>query len=598
MANNYLGKNFGQFSDAANADGIVTKYLNLQGLTDFWAKTKEYVDAQDAALFDVVNKKVNANDTAVRKHLHTITVNGENFAGYDPATPDTAPTSLDIVIGGEDIKVNHNGVAAAEGEKYAGKIGQTENNYTVREAFADVDTRLDGIETQLAEGVVSGLITTNTNGTYETSGSDNAKVSQFVTITEVGQTGNPETGDITLTLDDTALSKVIERIDDDIATLTANAGVTNIAVLDKYKDSDSATDGVQNLVEIVLAGSKDPIWSYPEGITSEEDKAAYRAQWQGDGAKRGDILISLDETKLDERLDGIDVTITTGFADLAEDIENLAGTGYTSAKGDTAGVWNTDVKYNNITALSERIAQIDANLVTTITVQDVNANNAEHPNWVEFTKADTAASGDNAVTLKVDETKLGEYIAQNEDNLSALGGLTINGHQVITATAGEGNYAQVTMSHTDVVLTTEDITRPLNADSKQADGFENLEETLNGYDSKIAALASATHFRGVKGEIPTTAYEGLDYGDIIIVGNKEFIYNADPEATGYEYSTTHWVEIGDVEEEQTRLENLEDWVDNNIISATEIANLGKTGDANAFNFENKPTFTWDATKTL
>lgn len=46
--NNYLGFNFGNFSDPINQNtGVSTKYLNLQGLTDFWTKVKTYIDEQD-----------------------------------------------------------------------------------------------------------------------------------------------------------------------------------------------------------------------------------------------------------------------------------------------------------------------------------------------------------------------------------------------------------------------------------------------------------------------------------------------------------------------------------------------------------------------
>lgn len=595
----YQGNNF-----VDGTDKVITKYLNYAGLVDFWTKSKDYIDTQDSKLFDLVKEKVEAKDAAVRKYLHTITVNGENFAGYDPTQPDKAPTSLDIVIGGEEIEVNHNGTAAAEGEKYAGKKG--ENNYTVREAFADVDTRLDGIETKLAEGVVSGIITTNANGTYEASGLDKTKVSKFVTITEVGTIDNPATGDVTLQVDDTALSNVIARIDDDIATLTANAGVTNIAVLDKYKDSDPA-EGDQNLVEIVLKGSKDAIWSYPEGVTTEEQKKAYREQYEGDGAKRGDILISLDESKLDERLDGIDATVAAEIADRKEDIANLAGKGYIVADGDTTGEWKKtedvfDVKYRDITSLSERLAQVDDNLVTKI------EEGSSVENYVTFAVAEveTGNAKDKSVTLTLDDTKLKDYIDGNEANWKGLapttkGGvigktyLQVNGHDLVEVDAT--NAAQVKVKGIDVTLTTEDIERPSAAQNGPAVGLTNLEDALAQYDAALAALTAATEFYGVvkfnpADTKPTDAGNGnwtvtadsttytFQNGDIVIYDAKEYILDVNSEGG------PKFIELGDVTAERARLTAIETWINTNIIPETGTESI------DSLDFE-ASEFTWE-----
>lgn len=592
----YQGNNF-----VDGADKVMTKYLNYAGLVDFWTKSKEYIDTQDTKLFNLVKENVEAKDAAVRKYLHTITVNGENFAGYDSTQPDKAPTSLDIVIGGEDIKVNHNGAAAAEGEKYADGV------YTVRTAIADLDTRTDSIETKLAEGVVSGIITTNANGTYETSGLDKSKVSKFVTITEVGTTDNPATGDVTLQVDDTALSNVIARIDDDIATLTANAGVTNIAVLDKYKDSDPA-EGDQNLVEIVLKGSKDAIWSYPEGVTTEEQKKAYREQYEGDGAKRGDILISLDESKLDERLDGIDATVAAEIGDRKEDVVNLAGSGYTPADGDTAGAWKKtngeefDVKYRDITSLSERLAQVDANLVTKI------EEGSSVENYVTFDVAavETGNAEDKSVTLTLDDTKLKDYIDENEANWKGLAQTTkegvngktylqVNGHDLVEVDATDA--AQVKVKGNNVTLTTEDIERPSAAQNGPAVGLTNLEDALAQYDAALAALTAATEFYGVVKFDPATAKptavgngnwtvtaDGTTYtfqnGDIVIYDAKEYILDVNST------DGPKFIELGDVTAERARLTAIETWINTNIIPETGTESI------DSLDFE-APNFTWE-----
>lgn len=559
MANNYLGKNFGSFSDTENAEGIATKYLNLQGLTDFWAKIKDYVDTQDTTLFEAAKTKIGNVDSALRSYIESLTINSTLVSTNK--TADTLGTSLTIEIGGEDIKVNHNGESAAEGEKYA------DGTTTVRGAFADVDNRLDAVEKAIGENIVNSISVTDTPSTEGTP--------NYVGFT-MTPTGDPKLGtyNVALDVDETKLDTKIADIDDKITELEANAGVAGIRVVDT--DSTESGEKHTNLVEVSLNAVK------------VNDKSDISTTVDGVEYYKSLVTLTVDETGLAQDLNEIDTTIATEVAHRKEDVENLAGDGYTVADGATTGVWNPEVKYKNITKLSERIAQIDKNLVTTINVVDTNANNdAEHPNWVAFSKADTAADGgDNSVTLTVDETKLGEYITKNEANLSALGGLTVNGHEVISVTPGSGDYAQVTVAHTDVVLSTADITRNTTAG---AAGTKNLEEQLTEYDTKFAALASATHFRGKYDNLDAAVAAVKDQGDIVIVGLKEYVYydptKGDDFEDGYVASKTNFIELGDVEEEQTRIEQLEDWVDNNIIQEAEITAIFTANGT-------KPTFTF------
>lgn len=558
MANNYLGENFGTFSDTENAEGIVTKYLNLQGLTDFWGKIKTYVDDQDTALYNATKTKIGNVDSTLRSYIESLTINGTQISTNK--TADALGTSLTVEIGGEDIKVNHNGTEAAEGEKYA------DGTTTVREAFADVDTRLDNVEKAIGENIVNKIEVTDTPSTEGTP--------NYVSFTKT-TAGDPKNGNYTVKLDvdETKLDTKIADIDDKITELEANAGVAGIRVVDT--DSTESGEKHTNLVEVSLNAVK------------VNDKSDTSTTVGGVEYYKSLVTLTVDETGLAQDLNEIDTTIVTEVADRKEDVTKLAGSGYTVADGTTAGAWDEDVKYNNITAISERIAQIDENLVTTIDVVDTNATGA--PNWVAFTKADTAADGgDNAVTLTVDETKLGEYIAKNEANLSALGGLTVNGHPVITVTpaAEEATHPQVTVAHTDVVLSTADITRNTTAGVA---GTKNLEEQLADYDTKFAALASATHFRGKYDTLDAAVAAVKDQGDIVIVGLKEYVYydaaQSDDFDANYTPSKTNFIELGDVEEEQTRIENLEDWVDNNIIQEAEITAIFTANGS-------KPTFTF------
>lgn len=88
--NNYLGFNFGDFSDSTNrTTGVPTKYLNLKGLTDFWAQIKSYIDAQDQNLFSSITS--NSNKTL------TIQGNGTSlgtYNGLETKTINITPASI------------------------------------------------------------------------------------------------------------------------------------------------------------------------------------------------------------------------------------------------------------------------------------------------------------------------------------------------------------------------------------------------------------------------------------------------------------------------------------------------------------------------
>ena len=74
-------------------------------------------------------------------------------------------------------------------------------------------------------------------------------------------------------------------------------------------------------------------------------------------------------------------------------------------------------------------------------------------------------------------------------------------------------------------------------------------------EGKVDALSSATHFIGVKNELPAS---GVD-GDIVIVGNKEYIYDSSQE--------TKWIELGDTTAESGRISALEGLVGNTSVQS-------------------------------
>lgn len=77
-----------------------------------------------------------------------------------------------------------------------------------------------------------------------------------------------------------------------------------------------------------------------------------------------------------------------------------------------------------------------------------------------------------------------------------------------------------------------------NADTAQIERIADLE-------SKITGLTGAMHFEGVKAEVPADV-SGYEAGDVIIVGEKEYVFNG-----------TEFVEFGDVSAEGERISALE-----------------------------------------
>ena len=421
----------------------------------------------------------------------------------------------------------------------------------------------------MAEGVVSGLIVDATHGTYAEA------TKAWVDITEVGTNNGGtddvfETGDIKIVVNDTAINEKFVAIDQEIADLEANAGVTNISVV----DTDDETAQNKGLVEISMTGTK----------------VAAGEQVGKNEFRRGDITITLDESGLDEKIDDIDIAIADEIADRKADSLLLAGDGATI---DTDGklAWNTGegaVTYQNISDISARLDEIDADLVTKI------EEGESVENYVTFAVTPSAAEGDKSITLTVDDSSLTDYIAANENNLTKLADtttegtanktLTVNGKSIITVTPGEleGDKVktQVAVVGSSITLTTEDINRP--------DGTE-LEEQLVEYDEKIAALASATHFRGVTEsaitdggtEVVKINDEDLtpEEGDIVISMNSD---GDEGKSREYIWSNGKWYELGDTTAEAARLTKVENWIDQNFITVSDIVGLNWTVDVPTF----------------
>lgn len=143
---------------------------------------------------------------------------------------------------------------------------------------------------------------------------------------------------------------------------------------------------------------------------------------------------------------------------------------------------------------------------------------------------------------------LAEYETANNARVKAIEDDYVTGTAFTTFkgenTTAIGNAQTAAQNYADsaiTALTTNTIT-PLATRVTTAEG------KITTLEGKVDALSSATHFLGVKEELPATGANG----DIVIVGNKEYVYDA---ASTEEVK---WVELGDTTAEQARIKAVED----------------------------------------
>lgn len=90
-------------------------------------------------------------------------------------------------------------------------------------------------------------------------------------------------------------------------------------------------------------------------------------------------------------------------------------------------------------------------------------------------------------------------------------------------------------------------------------------------EGKVDALSSATHFLGVKTELPATAANG----DIVIVDNKEYVWDDNEDVTNI-LGKAGWIELGDTTAESGRITALE-----GLVGTTSVQSQISTAIGNA-----------------
>lgn len=536
-----------------NAGGYATpnnQYLNLAGLSQFWNNVSTIINKRNQKLSDDLTKAYTEADTAIKTGVKDASVNGKALFAY----------SEEGVISANQIELKSGDIALTteiEGGNVVGVGGQGaayEKATTVDAALTQLDTRVDAVETAFTQGVVNNITTSEVHNEKE--GSDVV----YVSINEL----NKKTGEVELTIDDTAVATKFDSIDQQITTLEANAGVAGIKVVDT--DPQGAT---KNFVA----------FSFDAAPVKDSEGNDIPVDLNG-GFKKGMITLTVDETQLASEISAIHTkedALDKEDASQKLDIAALAGEGYAAGTEGNAGSWAATPNYPTIKALSDALVNVDNRAVTSIEVVDTPSTEDKDANLITITTEGTAIEGGNAkrgeVKISVDHTALTQRMAGLDAEDAKFAAYAVNGKSLYDA------------ADQAIELYGTDIKRTDAADAK------TIAQTLTDIEGKISSLASATEFVGVVDGDPlgenvtitkldddinkvaqyeVTFTDGgekktMQNGDIVIYGQKEYILDAST-------SEPHFVELGDTTDEVARLTAIEAWI-NAPISATEIDDL-------------------------
>lgn len=184
-----------------------------------------------------------------------------------------------------------------------------------------------------------------------------------------------------------------------------------------------------------------------------------------------------------------------------------------------------DENAQSIEDLKSYVGTIPTNYTETNIVDYINKKSQE------TLEAASGGSNESASSVKI---QLDTYIAENDSKVNAN---TENIASLQTAV----NEANTAIDNVVSDLETETSERK-SADEAQIARIASLEE-------QIVNISGAMHFCGILGAIPTDV-SGYEAGDVIIVGNKEYVFNG-----------SAFIELGDVTAETEAITSLAGRVD-------------------------------------
>lgn len=253
-------------------------------------------------------------------------------------------------------------------------------------------------------------------------------------------------------------------------------------------------------------------------------------------------------------------------------------TGATSAQatGDANFTLNYDANGRKMTltitnqvALKDDLGNLDGQTVENY----VNAKVAEVSNSESNLQSTVEELSGRVDTIegdylkKADKTELENKIAAKADSsaLTAVSG-RVSTLETTVGTKEKGlvkdvadlqalNITETYATKNELSAESAKITALQTSDSSQNNKIETLETAKEDHASRIEELegqignlSGAMHFKGVIEQDPAEITEGYNNGDVVLYGNKEYVFN-----------NNEFVEFGDVTAEGTRITALETW---------------------------------------
>lgn len=202
------------------------------------------------------------------------------------------------------------------------------------------------------------------------------------------------------------------------------------------------------------------------------------------------------------------------------------------------------VKADSTTALTKRntlkfvkganitITGADTNSESVITISAVDEKTTLAGHYAP-------SGGTNKVTDGGNTRTINSVTVDSKGHITAIGTTPIAFPAIPVNSVSKGtsveNYVKLTVS-------------PTIGDVKVAIDDTTLKSAITNIQSLIAG---GVHFKGVVTSLPASPFTGYVNGDIIILGNKEYILNIPQSGTG------SWVELGDTTAESNRIADIE-----------------------------------------
>ena len=589
-----MGQLNGSMGNENTPNVIVNKYLNLDGLSKFWTKAKEYITNSQTTQTRELTGEFNTQDNAIRDFIGKLSVNGHKLAIYTAGVADTngvmQPGSLALAT---DLTIDSADVPLTDGAKAALVAGTCvkvnpsaeavayDAATTVDSGLIQLDKRMDAVETAFQQGVVNNFTTTETHSEYKT---DSEKA--WISVSD----HTKSTGEVSVDFDDTAITTKMKEIDQSIYTLEANAGVAGIRTFDDT--TDTSTTGVgTGLVKFEMDVVAKKVNGVEQPTTVEDGDDTYY---------KGLLTLKVDETALTQKVSALDTADANEASSRKLDIAKLAGGSYVAGVDGAVGSWgDATPDYPTIKALSDNLKRVTDSVVASVGVTDTPNTGTDH-NLVTLeakyygkydattgTYSEPVADGNLAnvghIQINLNHSALNQRIAAMDALDAEFAKFSVNGHNLFNVTSGDG-VSPVAGAATAVTLYATDIKRGSgDSDADKA----TIAQTFTNLEGKIAALASATEFKGVVAWDPTAVTitaAGVDAAGVAqykitgtnvpadtIMQNGDIVITGGTDSLSKEYildvANNRFFELGDTTAEQTQLTEIQAWINSPITDA-------------------------------